>query len=378
MATRKRLFVSACEPSANVHLKSLAQKLNPSIQICGIFEEEIFAHFDDAKPSYTLKDFAVMGFFDVMKKLSFFKHAIDQMSKLAAQCDVVLLMDSSSFNIPIAKSLRDNAKKVPVIYYVLPQVWAWKPWRARQLEIMCDYLCSILPFESKLYPNAQKQNKFKYVGHPLLDEIPKLKDKPTPLEDGQIAFMPGSRKSEIKRIFPIFAKVAKQLPSTHKKVLVLPEYFKNQTQEMLKQLYGEGIDSFELSFDANRALYESSFAFVCSGTATLQATLIGTPIVLGYKTRGTDVMIARAFVKLKYIGIANIIYNALHFGDTHAGKAHIHLEFIQGEMNAINLLKAYNDTYPQVFFAKSLELRAYLAHGSRENVIALLSQLLSL
>ena len=373
MQAPKRLFISACEPSANIHLKYLAQKLNPSIHICGVFEPDVFANFENAKPSYTLKDFAIMGFFDVIKKLTFFKKTINEMTELATECDTVLLMDSSSFNLPIAKALKKRNAKVPIVYYILPQVWAWKPWRARQIESVCDYLCGILPFELNMYPQANTECKATYVGHPLLDEIPQLKSKPLPLRDGKIAFMPGSRKSEIARIFPVFVEVAKQLPNP--KVLIMPEHFKNLNSQELTYIYGADINDFEISFNANATLYESSFAFVCSGTATLQTTLIGTPLVLGYKTRSIDVMIARAFVKLKYIGLANILYNALYFNNPRMGEKQIHPEFIQNEMNVANLLKAYYESNPQVFFAKVEELRAYLKHGSRNNVAEILTKL---
>ncbi len=372
--TPKRLFVSACEPSANLHLKFLAQNLDKSTHICGVFEPETFTNFPYASPSYTLKDFAIMGFFDVIKKLAFFKRAIKEMSELAAQCDVVLLMDSSSFNLPIAKTLKKNTTKVPVIYYILPQVWAWKPWRAKEIESVCDYLCAILPFELQMYPNAVAENRAFYVGHPLLDEIPTLKEQPLPLENGKIAFMPGSRKGEIKRIFPIFAAVAKEIPNP--KILVLPEHFKNLDKEAMHNIYGEDIHYFELSFDANSALLESSFAFVCSGTATLQATLIGPPLVLGYKTRTIDVMIARAFVKLKHIGLANILYNALHCGNPRTGEKEIHTELIQSSLTKENLLNIYHATNAHEFFAKAKEIRSYLACGSAERVIKLLDKLL--
>ncbi len=371
----KRLFVSACEPSANIHLSSLAQKLDTSVHIRGIFEPDIFANFEDVQASYTLKDFAVMGFCDVLKKINFFQNAIDQMGKLAARCDVCLLMDSSSFNLPVARELKKLTNDVPIVYYILPQVWAWKQWRAKRVEQLCDFLCAILPFELEMYPNAVAESRAIYVGHPLLDEIPQLKPKALAIDEGKIAIMPGSRESEIRRIFPIFAKTAKQL--SNPKVLVLPEHFKNTEPSELRRLYGPDIDKFELSFDANSALLESSFAFVCSGTATLQAALIGTPLVLGYKTRGTDVMLARAFVRLKHIGLANILYNAMYTRTSQTSVKNIHAEFIQADLTPLNLIRAFNETHPQVFFAKAKELRNYLAHGSRDKVTTLINRLLN-
>ena len=370
----RRLFVSACEPSSNVHLKHLAKHLDKDLEICGVFDRETFIDFEKATPSFTLKDFAVMGFFDVIKKIAFFKKAIAQMSELAKSADCVLLMDSSSFNLPIAKALKKSGAKVPIVYYILPQVWAWKPWRAKSIEQNCDYLCGILPFELTMYKNALAQKRALYVGHPLLDEITEFKSKALPHKTAPIAFMPGSRKSEIKRIFPVFAEVAKSLPN--KKILILPEHFKRLDSQALNEIYGDEIKAFEISFEANKALLESGFAFICSGTATLQATLIGTPLALGYKTRGIEVLIARAFVRLKHIGLANILYNAL-YSNAKSGTRHIHTELIQSQLTAENLLKAFEEIDIESFSTKSQELRDYLKHGSAKQVAGILNTLLN-
>ncbi len=375
----KRLFVSACEPSSNLHLKHLAKHLSEDLEICGVFDRETFIDFEKATPSFTLKDFAVMGFFDVIKKIAFFKKAIAQMSELAKNADCVLLMDSSSFNLPIAKALKKSGIKVPIVYYILPQVWAWKPWRAKSIEQSCDYLCGILPFELTMYKNALAQKRALYVGHPLMDEITEFKSKPLPHKTAPIAFMPGSRKSEIKKIFPIFAKVAKSLPN--KKILILPEHFKRLNSQALNDIYGDEIKAFEISFEANKALLESGFAFICSGTATLQATLIGTPLVLSYKTRGIEVLIARAFVKLKHIGLANILYNALYsnapYSNMRNGTQQIHAELIQSQLTAENLLKAFEEIDTKSFSTKAQELRDYLKHGSAKQVAQILNTLLN-
>ena len=374
----KRLFVSACEPSSNVHLKHLAKHLDKDLEICGVFDRETFIDFEKATPSFTLKDFAVMGFFDVIKKIAFFKKAIAQMSELAKSADCVLLMDSSSFNLPIAKAVKRSGIKVPIVYYILPQVWAWKPWRAKSIEQNCDYLCGILPFELEMYKNALAQKRALYVGHPLMDEITEFKSEVLPYKTAPIAFMPGSRKSEIKRIFPIFAEAAKSLPN--RKILILPEHFKKLDSQALNEIYGDEIKAFDISFEANKALLESGFAFICSGTATLQATLIGTPLVLGYKTRGIEVLIARAFIKLKHIGLANILYNALYSNAPHSkmrdDTQQIHTELIQSQLTAENLLKAFEEMDIESFSTKSQELRDYLKHGSAKQVAGILNEIL--
>lgn len=345
----KKILVSALEPSSNVHLRELKKYLQ-DIEFIGVFDEDL------GNPLYSPKNFSTMGFLDVIKKINFFYSANKKMVKLSIQADLVLLMDSSSFNIPLAKAIKKINKNKPIIYYILPQVWAWKPWRAKEIEMLCDKLCAILPFEIAFY-----KNKATYVGHPLLDEVSLYKQNQS--GDG-VVFMPGSRMGEINRIFPIFVEVAKQLKDK-KKILIIPQSFKNFD---LTSIYGEGIEGFEISFDTHKSLYEAEFAFICSGTATLEAALIGTPFVLGYKAKKLDFLIAKMFVKLSYIGLANIFYNALNKEYPGRGESKLHEELIQEELTPSNLLKQYNSLNREDFLIKSGKIREYLKNGSAENV----------
>lgn len=345
----KKILVSALEPSSNLHLRELKKYLQ-DIEFIGIFDEDL------GNPLYSPKSFSTMGFLDVIKKIKFFYSANKKMVALSNQADLVLLMDSSSFNIPLAKAIKKINKNKLIIYYILPQVWAWKPWRAKEIEMFCDKLCAILPFEITFY-----ENKATYVGHPLLDEISLYKQN----QSGEgIVFMPGSRMGEINRIFPIFVEVARQLEGK-KKVLIIPKSFKNLD---LNSIYGEGIREFEISFDTQKSLYEAEFAFICSGTATLEAALIGTPFVLGYKAKKLDFLIAKMFVKLSYIGLANIFYNALNNEYPGRGKSKLHEELIQEELTPCNLLKQYESLNKEDFLIKSGKIREYLKNGSAENV----------
>jgi len=115
-----KLLVSALEHSANVHLKALAGYLPPEVELCGIFSEEL------GEPIVDLRSLAVMGFVDALKKLRFFFRLADEMVELAADADKVLLMDSSGFNLPLAKKIKKRYPDKEVLYYILPQAWAWR------------------------------------------------------------------------------------------------------------------------------------------------------------------------------------------------------------------------------------------------------------
>ena len=115
-----KLLVSALEHSANVHLKSLKNELSDDVEFIGIFNNEL------GKPIVDLRSLAIMGFVDALKKLRFFFKLADEMTELAKDADKVLLIDSSGFNLPLAKKIKKKYPDKEIIYYILPQAWAWK------------------------------------------------------------------------------------------------------------------------------------------------------------------------------------------------------------------------------------------------------------
>ncbi len=376
-----RLFISALEPSANIHLRPLALELDKlagarmtRIEIVGIFEKRAFVACENlsANSHYEMSDFATMGFVDVLKKIFFYKRVNKEMIELASTCDKVLLLDSSSFHIPLAKGLkklRTHGQAIPqIIYYILPQVWAWKSWRAKELEKIFDRLCAILPFEIAFYPNAFKESRARYVGNPLLDELPL---EQIARENGRVLFMPGSRKGEIKRVFPLFVELGKHL-SGKQKILALPKHFENLTQEELQNIYGEGIWDFTLSFDSIKELRICEFAFICSGTATLQASILGAPFVLAYRMRALEFHLLRFFVRLKVIGLANILFQALQGERAGKGNTRLHKELIQKDLNVKNLLETYKNFDFKDFATHCTKLREYLKCGSSSCVAEIL------
>ena len=297
----------------------------------------------------TFQKWPLWVFVDALKKLRWFLKVADEMVELAKDADKVLLMDSSGFNLPLAKKLKEAYPEKEIIYYILPQIWASRPKRAIKLEKYCDTLLGILPFEIDYYP----QKKAQYIGHPLLDEIQLQTEEK---EEGTIAFMPGSRKSEITRLLPLFKEVRKTLLDK-KALLIIPSSF---NEKKIADLYGD-ISMFEISKETHTALARSEFAFICSGTATLEAALIGTPFTLSYLAKKVDFFIGTKLLKITQVGLANIIL-------THYNQTTLHNELLQEEVTVDNLLKEYYNTDRKIFAEKAKELRTYLDHGSSENV----------
>ena len=379
-----KYLISCLEPSANLHFKEVLErlkKLDPACEICGIFDEKL------GSPIYESSEFSAMGFVEILPLILKAKRAMAQMTRLAAECDRVLLIDSPAFNLPLARAIKESGARAEISYYILPQVWAWKPRRAEKLKAFCDNLLSIWPFEAKFFlatenkgavsqerkdkdaapkedaarPSEQsaKTAKYSFVGHPLLDEI-KLQ-KQSYEKQGKIAFMPGSRRAEISRLMPIFRALAPKFEN-NERVLIIPPHLMDQRDE----IYGP-LDGFSIANDTPATLKDCDFAFICSGTATLEAALIGTPFVLCYKARAFDVWLARKLVKLKHVGLANIIFDFL-------GEEPLHEELLQGEVSAQNLLAAYERCDAAKFKLASKKLRDYLKFGSSENVAKILTQ----
>ena len=391
-----KYLISCLEPSANLHFKEVLahlKRLDPACEICGIFDEKL------GSPIYKSSEFSAMGFIEILPLILKAKRAIAQMTRLAAECDRVLLIDSPAFNLPLARAIKESGARAEISYYILPQVWAWKPHRAEKLKAFCDNLLSIWPFEAKFFgadceenkgtvpqevkgkdaalqeikdkdaapkedaahPSEQsaKSAKYSFVGHPLLDEIKFQKSSYE--KQGKIAFMPGSRRAEISRLMPIFRALAPKFENSER-ALIIPPHLMDQRDE----IYGP-LDGFSITNDTPTTLKDCDFAFICSGTATLEAALIGTPFVLCYKARAFDVWLARKLVKLKHVGLANIIFDFL-------GEEPLHEELLQGEVSAQNLLAAYERCDAAKFKLASEKLLDYLKFGSSENVAKILTQ----
>ena len=340
-----KLLVSALEPSSNLHLKEVLKHTN-DVELLGIFDKSL------GNPLYDISEMAIMGVVDAIKKLRWFFKVADEMVELAKSADKILLMDSSGFNLPLAKKLKTAYPEKEIIYYILPQIWASRPKRSVKLEKYCDKLLGILPFEVDYY-----SSKAKYIGHPLLDEIEVDKREKN---SNTIAFMPGSRKSEISKLLPIFKEVRKKL-SDKKAILIIPKSF---SDEKIEKLYGD-ISEFEIAKETHAALAKSEFAFICSGTATLEAALIGTPFTLSYIAKKIDFFIGTKLLGITQVGLANIIL-------THYNNTKLHHELLQENVTVDNLLKEYYETDRTVFADKADELRTYLSHGSSKGVATII------
>lgn len=250
------------------------------------------------------KDLAFMGFVEVLfnlrtilKNLAFCKKDI-----FAFKPDVIVLIDYPGFNIKIAEWAK--RQKFKIIYYISPQVWAWKEQRVKTIKKCVDKMLVILPFEKDYY---QKWDyKVEYVGHPLIEVIEQFKTtdhKPLHSDKRIIALLPGSRKQEINIKLPIMLKVSSSFPDCQFIVAKAPglqDDFYNPFMEPYKNVSAISNQTYNL---LNQALA----ALVTSGTATLETALFGVPEVVCYKGNPISYQIAKRVIKVKYISLVNLI-----------------------------------------------------------------------
>ena len=325
-----KLLVSTLEPSGNLHLKALLEYMPQDTHILGIFEG-----IDNGVQLYSSSEFGVMGLTAVLPKILKGKKALRQMVKLAENVDKVLLIDAPAFNLPLAKAIKEKCPNKEIIYYILPKVWAWREKRKEAIEKYIDKQISIFPFEKEFYPNSL------YFGNPVMNEITELKDSVS--SNGITAFFAGSRKSEIRALMPLYRKLVKQIDG--EKTLVISPHFEDIS------IYGD-ISDFRVVRNSGKALKEADFAYICSGTATLESAIVGTPFVLLYKMSRLEFAIAKRFVKLKYVGLPNIIFEKL-------GKGIFHKEFLQ-HFPIKELLYIRKTANSEKFLKNSKEIRGLL------------------
>ncbi|HUV31601.1 MAG TPA: lipid-A-disaccharide synthase [Acidobacteriota bacterium] len=246
----------------------------------------------------------VLGFWEVAKRYPFFRRlfyrCVDEIKARRPSC--VLLVDYPGFNLRLARKVK--ALGIPVVYYISPQVWAWGKRRMAAIRKYVDFMLLILPFEESFYVKSGVPTRF--VGHYLLEDIPREYIQSRPVHERQIALLPGSRPQEIERMLPGMLKAAGHLHRRHGTSAVVAGIRGACDYERLLQRDGDG--GVTVCYDDPRTvLYESGLVLTASGTATLEAGIIGRPMVIVYRTGFITYHIARRLVKLDMIGLVNLV-----------------------------------------------------------------------
>lgn len=310
---KKRIFWIAGENSGDLHASIVLKELNLrklDVECFGI--GGAMMQSEGFKAIFPFERFAVMGFVEVIKHLLFFLKVEKKIKNIfeTNPPDLIILVDYPGLNMRIAKIASEL--NIPVLYFICPQFWAWKHKRIFQLKKYTDHIAFILPFEQKYF---EKYNiKATYVGHPIAEEINVTQSMQEFADDYNldrrkrwIGFFPGSRNVELKNMLPEFLKTIKKFN---------PEYFEfliskasSVSGKLFEKLITEsGIKNTTVIEHSNYAMMKyCDILVITSGTATIETAYLGTPFIIVYKTSKSSYEIGKRFIKIKRIGLPNII-----------------------------------------------------------------------
>jgi lipid-A-disaccharide synthase len=281
---------------------------------------------------------AVVGLWEVIRRYPFFRKQFEAtISEIdAARPSAVVLIDYPGFNLRLARVLHAKFPELKIIYYISPQVWAWNRRRVSQMAQSIDLMLCIFPFEPELYEASGLRAIF--VGHPMMSVIPSENASPArtegsrgeiskPTSTGLIAasrtgvsardenlvgLFPGSREREVKKIFPVMRKAAVELSHQDHDLRFVVSAASEPLGELIRaNLYGKhATGKFSIvTGDARSVMAHVNVGMVASGTATLEAALLQLPFLLIYRVAWLTYLAARLVVKVKYLGMPNVLAN---------------------------------------------------------------------
>jgi lipid-A-disaccharide synthase len=327
--SNSKILIVAGEASGDLHGAALVEELlkqKSSIQAVGIGGDKMIAA--GVNTLFHIKDMAFLGVIEVIKHLPFILKVEREIIQLVKKEKIKLavLIDYPGFNLRIAKKLKDLGLKI--VYYISPQIWAWRKGRIKKIRERVDKMLVVFPFEEEMYKNGNVP--VEYIGHPLVERIEgynflsksELFNNLGLEEEKEILLvLPGSRKHEIEKLLPELTKAAEKLSKNlHMQTVIACA--DNLDESYLKRFI-ENNSIKIVKGNTYNLLKHSKFGIIKSGTSTLETAIFLLPFVAVYSTSKFTYELAKRLVKIKNIAMPNII----------AGKEVVK-EFIQDDVNA--------------------------------------------
>lgn len=332
----KKIVFSVGEASGDIHAADLIEQLlqaDPTLQISCLGGQ----HMQKAGANLILDlaQYGVTGMTEVIRHAKTIKKAFHMIKEhlIKEKPDLLILVDYPGFNLRLA-AFAKRTLGLKIIYYISPQIWAWKAKRIKIIQQYVDKMAVIFPFEKKIYQEAGVPAFF--VGHPLLKKIPTVEDPSKqrldlnlPIDKKIIALLPGSRHHEVERHLPIMRDAAerlnKLLPHLH---FTIPIAKTLKRQDIEKYFVSTGIQITFIQEQAIEVAACSDFVAVASGTASLECALLLKPMCIIYKSSFITYLAANKLIKVKYLGLCNLLQNSM-----------IVPELLQYDCNAYELTK---------------------------------------
>jgi len=328
-----RVLIITGEASGDLHGANLAKALKalaPDVSVIGVGGGRMREAGVDLVPGIPQVDVIGMvgptGVRAVARRILTLRRLLQR-----EPLDLVVLIDQPGLNFHFARIAKRAGRRV--VYYIAPQLWAWRPGRMRWMQRRVDHVVVILPFEAELYRRAGVPCTF--VGHPLLDDMAPSYDREQiraalglPRDARVIGLLPGSRPGEVQAMLPLMLEAVRLLQRDCGPLRAVLAVAETVNEEDIKRLcVGAGLDVGLVTRDPNGVMAASDLILAASGTATLQAAIIGTPMVIVYKLPWIPYLLGRLLVRgVQSIGLANIV----------AGRAFIP-ELIQRQATPVRL-----------------------------------------
>ena len=372
MNDKKNIFIIAGESSGDQHAANYIRehlKMNPNLSFAAFGQAEVKK--TPAKFVYDTEKISVIGIMEVISKYKEISNALNLAKSYIKdnKPDLIVLVDYIEFNLKIARYAKQF--NIPILFYIAPQAWAWREKRAQGFMNAINHLAVIFPFEEKFF--KKYSNNVSYVGHPL----GKRKDLQNSIKDYEkrnidLGIFPGSRESEIKNNIHIMLDCVQK-----NKNEIIKIFYANQTsKDLLIKLLPNSYHEYLLSGKDIENISNCKKALCASGTITLELAMLNVPMIIIYKLSYISFLIMKSLVKVKYIGLVNLI-----LGDEMGSQPIIH-EYIQPsysdqvdimvELNKIDTDKVYRDN----MISNYEKLRNELSTKSVENIESIADSLL--
>jgi lipid-A-disaccharide synthase len=307
-----KLAIVAGEASGDLHAAEVVRelkRLDPTLQTFGIGGDLLAG--EGMRVLHHAREMGIVGLFNVLRNLRMFRRIFNELVETIARerPDAVILVDYPDFNLRLAR--RCKAMKIRVIYYISPQVWAWRRRRVEQVKRYVDRMLVIFPFEEDFY--RQHNVPVTYVGHPLIDELARGTGS-QPVGAGwragaalHLALMPGSRRHEIEALLPPMLEAVSILKREREVDAFVIQAPTIASAQLLAIMQRDGTYVRVVPHDRGEALSEADVALSSSGTATLESAIVGTPVVVMYRLSAATHWLARRLVKLPNFSLVNIV-----------------------------------------------------------------------
>ncbi len=253
-----------------------------------------------------VEEAAVVGLWEVLRKYGYFRREFARVLGEIREGapEAVVLIDYPGFNLRLAKALRKSGVKTKLIYYISPQVWAWNRGRIPKMAEILDLMICIFPFEKALYEESGLKTVF--AGHPMVDRLSALRTGEA-RDENLVGFFPGSREREVSKIFPVMLETAQRMRESRSDLRFSAAAASEKLADLMRGMQmAEPVCEVETG-DAYALMQRAGCGAVASGTATLESAFFGLPYCLVYKVSALTNLVARFLMKVKFLGMANIL-----------------------------------------------------------------------